>query len=394
MKKTFIIFSLILIANYCWGQSIDATALGILQKSFDKLSALETINYRLTKTDTMIRQDNPLRIRSKQPTSKTVQGIIKKNAYWHLRFENNVEWLIRNDTLYKKEHVEPAAITFSADWKNNHSFEENSIYHLLGRKRPALSTNTASIQFVKNADEEDCYVIDIVSNKDYQSDETKSLLYFNRYWVNKKNLFCQRRMMYSKRLDDGKEAVDIYDFSVSQMEIGSSVFNPNHFFNVQPVMEKSDDIEDRKIEGTVVPNFSVTDVRTREILTLDQLKGKVVLLDFWYISCPPCRDLMPKIQQLRQRFPEKDLVVIGINVRDTSKKQVLKFLKEKKISYPQYYKSGTLKEDYKLRAFPTSLILDKDGKVIKVEIGYGEDTIANLEHAIRKELASPTSAKK
>jgi thiol-disulfide isomerase/thioredoxin len=96
---------------------------------------------------------------------------------------------------------------------------------------------------------------------------------------------------------------------------------------------------------------------------------------------------MPKIQKLHEKFGKENVVVIGVNVRDSAPKAITHFLDEKHISYPQYYQPGQLLTwDYKLQAFPTTLVLGKDGKVKLVETGMGVDTELKLELAIRKEL--------
>ncbi len=386
MKKSITVSFLLLIACSCLAQSIDTTALHILQKSYDRLSAMERITYRLTKIDTMIRENN-FNVRW-----YTVRGTIKKKDYWHLRLENNAEWLIRGDTLYKNDDPDTKPVSFTTDWKR-HEIGSFNIHNILGEKRPILDGNVTSLQFVQDTSGQEFYVIDEIRKMNYAgTDEIQSKVYFNRFWVSKASLFTTRRMLYSKSLDRGKEATDIYDFTASLEPNNSGSFNPSAFFHTSPVQEKNR-FETLKV-GTKATPIIATDVRTGKALNLNEFKGKVVLLDFWYLSCMPCRMLMPKLQKLQERFRNENVVIIGINVRDTAPKEIIRFLNEKQLLYAQYYQTGKLLAwDYKLQAFPTTVILGKDGRVKLVETGIAENTEQKLEEVIEKELRATANAK-
>ncbi len=374
MKRSITLFILSLITGICQAQTIDTSALHILQKSFDKLAAMKTIHYRITMVDTMKREN------SFHVSWFTVNGTIKKNAYWHLRLENKAEWLVRGDTLYKKETPD-AQVVFTKDW-DRHKIGSSSIHSILGTTRPRLDKSLALLKFVRDTSAGEFYVIDESYN--FSSEDRKGDSKVNRYFIDKKSLFAYRRIMHGKFMDEGKEAIDIYDFSVS-LDTNPVAFKPAVFFDT-PAVEESDRFETLKT-GTVAPLFKATDLRTGKGISLNALKGKVIVLDFWYLSCYPCRQLMPKLQKLQDKFGKENVIVVGINPRDVDSKTIIKFLNEKHISYTQYYQTEKwVGWDYKLQAFPTTLVLGKDGKVKLVESGFGEATEGNLENAIKKEL--------
>ena len=96
---------------------------------------------------------------------------------------------------------------------------------------------------------------------------------------------------------------------------------------------------------------------------------------------------MPILEKLQKKFGKERVVVIGINVRDTDAKEIVRFLDERKLSYAQFYQVGQLlASDYKLQTFPTTLVLDGKGNVRLTEIGLGDNTELKLEQAIKKEL--------
>ena len=378
MKKTLTLFCLFFPACYCLGQSVDTVALGILQKSHDKLAVIGTFDYKLVTQDTMVRNGWPRVIKSE------VTGTMRRNKDWLIRFEDLSEWLVRNDTLYKKSSA-GTAITYSTSW-NSHDLAAFGVHNILGNERPSLRKDIDSMRFVPGTENEKFYVIDVVRKKiDYGTIDLISKRYYNRYWIDKTTFLPARRMMYSKRLNTGKEEVDIYDFCVS-IGIPEKKPRPFAFFSGLIVEEKDQNTFDTLKTGSAAPKFSVVNVTNGKTVSHETLRGKVVLLDFWYLSCMPCRILIPKIQRLHEKFKNEDVAIVGVNVRDTSVNEIRKFMKERNIRYTQYYMGKSMMTDYKLFAFPTTMIIGRNGQVKLVEIGEGEDTEQKLAQAIRNEL--------
>ena len=376
MRKIMITFA-IMLGTFCsFGQSIDTAALHLLQRSWDRLAAMENISYQMSTVDTMIRRNQLIVNWTK------VDGAIKRDAYWHIRAENNSEFLVRGDTLYKKENPDTQSVTFTTDWER-HKFGAFNIYNILGAERPVVTDYITSIKFVVDPSNQ-FYIIQEWYKLDSGNQESQSILRYNRYFIDKKTLLPFRRLQYGKRLEEGKEAVDSYDFSAA-IKQEKSQFNINAFFNT-PALREKERFEFLKL-GSKAPTLSARNVRTDQILNLDSFKGKIVVLDFWYLSCMPCRTVMPILEKLQKKFGKERVVVIGINVRDTDAKEIVRFLDERKLSYAQFYQVGQLlASDYKLQAFPTTLVLDGKGNVRLTEIGWGDNTELKLEQAIKKEL--------
>lgn len=377
MKKIMITLVLLISAFCSFGQTIDTAALHLMQKSWDKLAAMKDINYRMTYIDTMIRESRFL------VNTVKLDGTIKKDAYWHIKLDNGLEWLVRGDTLYTKERPDAQSFTFKTDW-DRHIIGSLNIHNLLGTKRPVLTNDIVSIKFLPDTANAEFYTIQETYRVDDRSDETQSILRYSSFFIDKKTLLPLRRVQYGKRLESGKEAVDAYDFS-AVISSDKSNFNMDVFFNTPPIQEK-DRIGSLK-PGSKAPAFSARNVRTDQIINLDSFKGKIVLLDFWYLSCMPCRTLMPILDKLQKKFGKDNVVVVGINVKDNDAKQIVKFLDERKLGYRQLYQAGQkMVPNYKLVAFPTTFVLDRKGIVKLTEVGLGDDTELKLERAIQKEL--------
>ena len=122
--------------------------------------------------------------------------------------------------------------------------------------------------------------------------------------------------------------------------------------------------------GTAAPDFTVQDADRK--VALGELRGKVVVLNFWATWCAPCVEEMPSLVQLQQRFRNKGLTVVGISI-DVDGDAYHKFLKDYKIDFPTVrdpdQKTSGLYGSFK---WPETYIIDRDGVVRRKFIGAVE----------------------
>ena len=120
---------------------------------------------------------------------------------------------------------------------------------------------------------------------------------------------------------------------------------------------------------------------TREInlnngtsLKISDLKGKVVLLDFWYRGCFPCLKATPDLIKLQEEYKD-NLVIIGINDRDDAE-DISDYYEYKKANYLSTYKTDVnISKILKINAFPTFIIIDTNGNIVNNEIGFHKKEI-------------------
>jgi thiol-disulfide isomerase/thioredoxin len=104
-------------------------------------------------------------------------------------------------------------------------------------------------------------------------------------------------------------------------------------------------------------------------LTLAGLKGKVVFLNFWATWCGPCRAEMPSMEALYRRFKAEGLEILAVNFRE-NKKTVDAFTEQFNLSFPVSLDlSGRINRIYGVEAFPTTYILDREGKIVTRVVG-------------------------
>ena len=135
-------------------------------------------------------------------------------------------------------------------------------------------------------------------------------------------------------------------------------------------------------EGTMAPDWSLPTL-TGDTVRLADLRGKVVLLDFFYKSCAPCCAALPFLQSIHEKYKDKGVVLLGIDpIDDPVKDEMATFLSKRGITYTVLFSDNKLSETYRVYAFPTLFILDRDGKIAQVHRGYHP----TLEEAIEEQL--------
>jgi peroxiredoxin len=113
-------------------------------------------------------------------------------------------------------------------------------------------------------------------------------------------------------------------------------------------------------------DFSLTDLDGKS-WTLKDLRGKVVLLNFWATWCPPCRKEMPDLEALYLRFKDQGFVVLAISDEDAAK--VTPFLAERNITYPVLLDRGRkVNEQFQIEGIPKNFVFDREGKLVAQSI--------------------------
>lgn len=136
-----------------------------------------------------------------------------------------------------------------------------------------------------------------------------------------------------------------------------------------------------KESGEVV-DFNLQEIHSEKEISLSDYKGKIVLLDFFAIWCPPCREQMDVMNKVHDTFSDKGVVVIGVSIdKRYNRQKVIEFLKEKKVEFLTVWAESDLVDLAQVRAIPTLLVVDKKGQVDNRYVGYHDfeffDTIIN-----------------
>jgi thiol-disulfide isomerase/thioredoxin len=133
----------------------------------------------------------------------------------------------------------------------------------------------------------------------------------------------------------------------------------------------------------MVPPFSITTVDGQRI-SMDDLQGKVVLLDFWATWCAPCREALPHIQKVAKKFQGEPLVILSVSL-DSDEQKWKEFIGKNEMTWPQYRDGGfvgPIAKMFAVNAIPHTLTIDSDGVLQEEHIGD-----ASIEGKLKKLLA-------
>lgn len=131
-------------------------------------------------------------------------------------------------------------------------------------------------------------------------------------------------------------------------------------------------------ERADVPAFSATDVTGKQISTA-QLRGKVVLINFWATWCPPCREEIPALIELQKKFKDQ-LQIVGIAQDSGSAADVRRFMDANGMNYPTVLSTAEIEKLFPgVYALPTTFMLDHDGRIAQKHVGLLNTAVTALE---------------
>ena len=132
--------------------------------------------------------------------------------------------------------------------------------------------------------------------------------------------------------------------------------------------------------GEKIGSFSANDINGNKI-KLSELKGKVVVLNFWFIGCPPCRMEIPELNKIALKY-SSDPNIIFIAVALDYKYDIKQFIKDNPFAYHIIDDGRIYANLYKITLYPTNVILDKEGRVRFHASGYTTNTPYWIEKTI------------
>jgi len=140
----------------------------------------------------------------------------------------------------------------------------------------------------------------------------------------------------------------------------------------------------------LVPPVALLD-RGGKAVQLDSFRGRVVLLDFWATWCIPCRVSLPAYDDMLRRYQKRGFEVLAVNVGETRAKVDAYFRDREPLIRVLMDPKGSTAITFKVRALPTSLIIDRDGYIRYTAIGFEHGAIPAYHEQIQLLLDEPPS---
>jgi thiol-disulfide isomerase/thioredoxin len=141
----------------------------------------------------------------------------------------------------------------------------------------------------------------------------------------------------------------------------------------------------RRAREPYAPDFSIVTLG-KEFVTLADLRGKVVVLDFWGTWCPPCVQAVPSLRDLQKKHAKDPFLLVGVS-SDNSEQLVRDFTGRNQMEWVQFWdRDRKIQQLFDVRAWPTYIVIDDEGIVRFRTSGTTAQATARLSDEIRKIL--------
>jgi len=139
--------------------------------------------------------------------------------------------------------------------------------------------------------------------------------------------------------------------------------------------------------GSTAPDFQAVELPSGRPATIENYRGKVVLLNIWATWCPPCKIEMPSMERLHQKLAGTDFQLVAVSVDEEDSSVVNKFVKEYGLTFPVLHnQDGSIRQIYQTTGVPESFVIDRDGVIVKKVIGAADWDAPVNENLIRRLL--------
>jgi thiol-disulfide isomerase/thioredoxin len=142
-------------------------------------------------------------------------------------------------------------------------------------------------------------------------------------------------------------------------------------------------LKSESLINSKAPNFNVYDIYGNKF-TDEDLKGKVIVMNFWFTGCKPCVKEIPELNKLVEHFKAEDVVFLSF--ARNSRNEVEGFLKKKEFNYAPIIADKDILALYSVNVFPTNLIIDKNSQVVFFDNGLKEDIFFVIKDEVEKLL--------
>lgn len=141
----------------------------------------------------------------------------------------------------------------------------------------------------------------------------------------------------------------------------------------------------------IVPDFTLKGMDGQN-LRLEELRGQVVLINFWASWCGPCRQEMPILQKIHERYEPLGFTVLGVNV-DEQQEKARRIVDRLNLKFPLLLDTAqTVSEAYEVNAMPFTVLVDRNGKISYIHRGYKPGDENQYVNRLKQLLRQPMSS--
>jgi peroxiredoxin len=137
--------------------------------------------------------------------------------------------------------------------------------------------------------------------------------------------------------------------------------------------------------GQTAPNFKVTTTSGQQV-SLDNYRGRVLIVDFFATWCQPCRASIPHLVEMNRKYGTQGLYVLGMSADEDGERVVKAFAVKNSITYPIALPGEQTLVDFGVRSVPVMFVIDKKGRIAEVFRGFTDEVARSSEQLINKLL--------
>jgi len=236
-----------------------------------------------------------------------------------------------------------------------------------------------------------CYHVQTTSFPEIDSADMLQILKMEcHFWINKTD---NLPMQYSAAYDMYMDQDTMYQYEkvvLDKFELGHLKDPASLTLGSIPDFYKIKDYVPHKrpellAKDSLAPLWELPSL-TDDTISLSDMKGKLVLLDFFYKACYPCMLALPSLQALHEKYEDQGLRIIGVDPYDKIEDSIAPFLAKRGVTYLVLLEGKKVAIDYHVSAYPTMYLIDRNGKILFSQMGYGEETEKKLEKIILEHL--------
>jgi thiol-disulfide isomerase/thioredoxin/outer membrane lipoprotein-sorting protein len=280
--------------------------------------------------------------------------------------DGKLQWVTRRDSdQYTKSEITADNATPISDFEN---IDQNVTEATLAREE----------LFVVDGKPVPVYVVMVTRNR--WSAGAPPHTNFVAYRVDKQSFEVYKVITYAK----GLTRIALYSISKWNQEVELALFTfvpPQSVHALSSMDPRS--APSTSIIGVEAPDFTLQDTSGHPI-HLQDLRGKVVVVDFWATWCAPCRALMPHLQKMHQELSSKGLVILGLDIGEDAD-EVTKFMQKESYTFPALLGAEPdVSAKYYVEGYPTTFVIDRNGRI--AFRAFSEDSSTELRKAVEVAL--------
>lgn len=227
------------------------------------------------------------------------------------------------------------------------------------------------------------------------NNSTKEVIYTKKIGLK----YCREYMTDGFLLEYPGYSKKLGNYTVKAKKITSTNNLPVSFFSLEgftiQTMEdytkKSKEREEEtreersRIVGTKAPNFKERSMKNK-IIDSKKLLDQIIVYNFWFTTCAPCKAEIPKLNLLREKYKDKNIQFVAITL--DPEYLIDEFIQKNPFHYDIIAEGKWIAEKFGVNSYPTNIIVDKNGIIQFYEVGYKSDIVERMTNKIEKTIST------